>query len=114
MTHVRDAYLEAIEKQCVPIIEGYLSHKDKNPVMLLDATDGKIYAYPYEEFRKGLNERGQASLAEQYSQAIRENQFVIFVRDPANRKLLSYSLERPVVEWRYEFQQMATLSPEHP
>src|SRR6266571_2754720 len=112
MTHVRDEYLEAIERQCVPVIEGYLFHKDKNPVMLLDVTERRVYAYSYEEFRKGLNERGQASLAEQYSQAIRENQFVIFVRDPANRKLLSYSLERPVVEWRYEFQQMATLSPE--
>jgi hypothetical protein len=107
MTHFRDAYLEAIEMQCVPIIGGYLSCKDKNPVMLLDVTERKIYAYPYEEFRKGLNERGQASLAEQYSQALREDQFVIFVRDRANRKLLSYSLEQPVVEWRYEFEEMA-------
>jgi len=107
MTHVRDEYLEAIERQCVPVIEGYLFHKDKNPVMLLDVTERRVYAYSYEEFRKGLNERGQASLAKQYSQAIREDQFVIFVRDRTNRKFLSYSLERPVVEWRYEFEQMA-------
>ena len=107
MTHVSDAYLEAVEKQCVPIIKLYLFHKDKNPVMLLDVTERKIYAYPYEEFRRGLNEHGQASLAEQYSQALREDQFVIFVRDRAKRKLLSYSLERPVVEWRYEFEQTA-------
>jgi hypothetical protein len=107
MTHVRDAYIEAVEKQCLPIIEGYLSHNDKNPVMLLDVTESKIYAYPYEEFRKELNERGQALLTEQYSQALREDQFVIFVRDRANRKLVSYSLEKPVVEWRYEIEQMA-------
>lgn len=79
--------------------------------MLLDVTERKIYAYPYEVFKKGLSKRGQTSLAEQYNRALREEQFIIFVRDRKNKKLLSYSLERPVVEWRYEFDQAETPPP---
>ena len=108
---VRDSHLEAVERQCVPIVEGYLSYKDRNPVMLLDVTERKIYAYPYEEFKKRLSERGQTSLAEQYNRALREDQFIIFVRDRKNKKLLSYSLERPVVAWRYELEQAETPPP---
>ena len=106
MTDVEAAYLETVERHGVPIVGAYLSHKGMNPVVLLDLTGRRIYAYPYEEFMKILSERGQTMLAQQYNRALREDEFIVFVRDCKNKRLLSYSLEQPVLEWRYELEQV--------
>ena len=98
MARTKDKYLGAIEKHCVRILEIYLLYKDKKPVMLFDVTEGNIYAYPYKEFKNKLNEGGQMSLAKQYKEALRGDQFVIFIRDSQKKKLMSYSLGRPSVE----------------
>ncbi|MFZ2139989.1 MAG: hypothetical protein WAV78_24190, partial [Xanthobacteraceae bacterium] len=70
-------------------------YEEKKPVMLFDVTEGKIYAYPYKKFKKELNESGRMSLTKQYDDALRGDQFVIFIRDSQKKKLISYSLERP-------------------
>jgi hypothetical protein len=103
MARIKDKYLGAIEKHCLRILETYLRYEEKKPVMLLDVTEGKIYAYPYKEFKKELNEGGQMSLTKQYDEALRGDQFVLFIRDSQEKKLMSYSLGRPSVEQSYSY-----------
>jgi hypothetical protein len=97
-SHAMNEYFEAIDRHWDTICRGYLIYEDKKPVMLLDVTEGLIYAYPCEDLTAQLSERGQASLMEQYKEALATNQFVIFVLDNENKKLMSYSLDRPVVD----------------
>jgi hypothetical protein len=46
-----------------------------------------------QEFKAELSERSQRSLQEQYEEAIRQNQIVVFVRDNDKRRLVSFSLD---------------------
>ena len=98
---LKDKYLNAIETHCIRIFELYLRYEEKKPVMLFDVTEEKIYAYPYKEFKKELNVRGQELLTKQYNEAHRGDQFVIFIRDSLKKKLVSYSLVRPSAEQSY-------------
>jgi hypothetical protein len=97
-SHAKDKYFKAIKQHWDVIRRAYLSYEDKMPVMLLDVTEGMIYAYPYKGLKAQLSERGQASLTEQYNEGLQKNQFVIFVRDNEEKKLMSYSMNRPVVD----------------
>ena len=97
-SHAKDKYFEAIDRHWDVIRRGYLIYEDKKPVMLLDVTEGMIYAYPYNGLKAQLSERGQASLTEQYNEGLQKNQFVIFVLDNEKKKLMSYSMDRPVVD----------------
>ena len=97
-SHAKDKYFKAIKQHWDVIRHAYLSYEDKMPVMLLDVTEGMIYAYPYKGLKAQLSERGQASLTEQYNEGLQKNQFVIFVRDNEEKKLMSYSMNRPVVD----------------
>jgi hypothetical protein len=103
LARTKDKYLDTIEMHCIRILEVYLRHEEKKPVMLFDVTEGKIYVYPYEGFKKALNVRGRESLTRQYNEAHREDQFVIFIRDSQEKKLMSYSLARPSAEQSYRF-----------
>ncbi len=99
----KDKYLGAIETHCDRILEIYWRHEEKEPVLLFDVTDGKIFAYPYKTFKKELNTGGQVSLTKQYEEALRKDQFVIFIRDSQKKKLMSYSLGRASVEQSCRF-----------
>lgn len=61
-SHAKDKYFKAIKQHWDVIRRAYLSYEDKMPVMLLDMTEGMIYAYPYKGLKAQLSERGQASL----------------------------------------------------
>jgi hypothetical protein len=39
-----------------------------------------------------MSQKSQVSLAEQYQQAVKKSQIVVFVRDNENRKLVSYTV----------------------
>ena len=45
-SHFEDKYSKAIKQHWDVIRHAYLSYEDKMPVMLLDMTEGMIYAYP--------------------------------------------------------------------
>ena len=49
-SHATDKYFKAIKQHWDVICHAYLIHEDKKPVMLLDTTEGRIYAYPYKDF----------------------------------------------------------------
>ena len=89
---MNDPYWDAIQKQWDHILDWYLMFADKEPVVLYDIQEQKIYAYPYQEFKAGLGQKSQSSLAEQYQRAVKNNQMVVFVRDNEKRKLVSYTI----------------------
>jgi len=104
MAHVRDKYLNSIELHRVRILEFYSLHREKKPVMLLDVREQKIYAYPCKTLIKNLNKGERLSLTKQYDEALRRGQFVLFIRDSENEKLVSYSLKFPGVEQSCRFE----------
>lgn len=61
--------------------------------MLFDLQEQRVYAYPYNDFRKELSARSQRSLETQYEKAGRENQVVVFVRDNDLKRLVSLSID---------------------
>jgi hypothetical protein len=87
-----DTYWTAIVHQWSSIVGLYGQYADKNPVMLFDLQEHRIFAFPFADFRAELSERSQASLTRQYERALADGAVVVFVRDNAQEKLVSYSL----------------------
>ena len=87
-------YLEDAALECSSAIR--MAHErfaDKNPVLLLDIQEQRVYAYPYAAFKKELSARSQRALREQCKNAIHHGQVVVFVRDNDERRLVSFSLD---------------------
>lgn len=90
----RDPYLQRIRKHWDGIVALYEKFKHKKPVLEFDLESGKVYAYPYEDYKRCLtNETSQTMLEAQYKHALKQGLFVIFVRDTRKRKLRSYSFQ---------------------
>jgi hypothetical protein len=85
-----DKYYSAIQEQWSIINGLYMACSSKNPVMLYDFHEKKIYAYPYEEFKAELSERSQVSLEIDYKSTSVHGGMIVFVRDNIERKLVSY------------------------
>jgi hypothetical protein len=64
--------------------------ESKNPIILYDIQDNKIYAYPYKEFKDELSKKSQETLEHDYKSASTLGSMVVFVRDNVERKLVSY------------------------
>lgn len=60
--------------------------------MLLELPTRRIYAYQFHGYRAGLFPRSQAQLDDQYAEAARTGEMVVFVRDEDRRKLVSFNL----------------------
>ncbi len=88
-----DPYLNLAYEQLHHIRRWYQLFADKQPVMLYDIQEQKIYAYPYREFKADLSKRSQSILEKQYQRAIANGQLVVFIRDNEQRRLVSYSLD---------------------
>jgi hypothetical protein len=76
----------------------YHKFADKKPVMELSLPSLKIYAYPYTEYLKGLSEKSQNLLKEQYDDAIKSNKMVVFVKDNKEKVLKSYTFPIEEIE----------------
>jgi hypothetical protein len=87
-----DYLVEAAKEQWFNILKTYARFEEEKPVMLFDLQEQRIYAYPYEDFKRELSERSQVSLTEQYEEALRKDEVVIFVRDNVKRRLVSFSM----------------------
>jgi hypothetical protein len=87
-----DPYWPVVQQQYYNILGLYKQFANELPVMLFNIQEQRGYAYPYREFAADLSERSQVSLAEQYQAACQAGEMVVFIRDNAKRKLVSYSL----------------------
>ena len=70
-----------------------MTYGSKNPIILYDTEEQKIYAYPYKEFKSELSKKSQASLEHDYKSASALGSTVVFVRDNIKRKLVSYIMK---------------------
>lgn len=86
------SYLEVLEEHGESIVELYRQFEDKKPVMVFDLHENMVYAFPYEEFEKALNERSRQALAEQYERAQASDSVVVFVRDTEQGQMVSYTI----------------------
>jgi len=86
-----DEYWECVQEYWATIQRAYSDFADRRPVILVVVDEGRVYAYPCDEFKKGLSERSQTLLDEQYAEAHSRGEIVVFVRDDTKRKLVSYS-----------------------
>lgn len=91
-----DVYSDMILEHWNGIIGLYkqFEDKNKNPVMLFDIQEQKIYSYPYDEFKKALSKKSQELLKTQYEKAAANDHLVIFVRDNEKKKLRSYTFSK--------------------
>ena len=85
-----DQYYSAIQEQWSNIRGLYMTYGSKNPIMLYDIQEKKIYAYPYKEFKAELSKKSQASLEIDYKSTSVSGGMIVFVRDNIERKLVSY------------------------
>ena len=85
-----DPYLNAIQEQWSDIRGLYMTYGSKQPIILYDLQENKIYAYPYKEFKTELSKKSQALLEHDYKSASVLGSMVVFVRDNIERKLVSY------------------------
>src|SRR6266508_115415 len=87
-----DPYFKAIQGQWPNILALYMTYGSKNPIILYDINEQKIYAYPYKEFKAEMSKESQASLERDYKSASALGSMVVFVRDNIERKLVSYTM----------------------
>ena len=76
-----DPYWKILRENWPDIHRLYETYAEKRPVMLYDIEERRVYAYPYVEYRADMSERSQASLKEQYEDAIANGRLVVFIRD---------------------------------
>jgi hypothetical protein len=62
--------------------------------MLFDIDEGRIYAYPFDEFMKDIGERDADWLQLRRERVLSGEEMLVFVRDNVKRKLVSYRFSR--------------------
>jgi hypothetical protein len=88
-----DYLLEALLEQWDNIWKAYRLFENKDPIVLFDIQEQRIYVNPHEDFKSEMKPKSQVSLAEQYEQAKKVNQIVVFVRDNDKKRLVCYSMD---------------------
>jgi hypothetical protein len=89
-----EMYLAIAEDTWPEVLKCYKMHEDKRPVMLLEITENKIYAYPYEGFKSTLSTKSQRMLKKDYNEAKKRDKVVVFVRDNERRELVSVQIPK--------------------
>jgi len=87
-----DPYFVAIQEQWANILGLYMMYERKKSIILYDIQEGKIYAYPYKEFKAELSKKSQVPLERDYKAAYTTGRMVVFVTDNRERKLVSYTI----------------------
>lgn len=86
-----DEYWGYVQAWWPTVCRAYRDFAERRPVILIDIDEAKVYAYPYKEFKQELSARSQERLDEQHTQAQRNSEIVVFVRDEHRKKLVSYN-----------------------
>ena len=91
-----DPYLKLIDEQWHNIVMVYETFQDKKPIIEYDIQNEKIYSYPAKEYIQSLSLRTRKQTRKQYNEAVRNNQFILFIKDFKNQKLRSYIFDLPL------------------
>ena len=87
-------YLDVIDDAWPTIMRAYNDFKEKQPVILFDVEDKKIYAYPYEDLKNEFKSTEEkTNFKEQYESAISSGKFILLVKDNKNEKLVAMTLD---------------------
>lgn len=89
-----DPFFDILKEYWHRIVLVFERFADKNPVILFDVQEQRIYAYPYDDFVADLAAKDQRVAAEQYKKVLAGETILVFVRDKEQRKLVSYSVNR--------------------
>ncbi len=90
-----DPYLDLIDEQWDNIVMMYQAFKDRDQIIEFDVSEEKIYSYPAGDYIQALSERTRSQTAQQFAEATKNNQFLLFVKDTPNQRLRSYILDLP-------------------
>ncbi len=93
---MEDPYLRIIDEQWDTIMIAYYNFQDKNPIIEYDITNGKIFSYSAKQYIQTLSTRTRDDTKKQYREAMKKNQFMLFVKDYEKRKLRSYIFDLPL------------------
>jgi len=77
------------------IIMVYQYFQDKKPIIEYEVSTRKIYSYPPQEYINALSLRTREKTRKQYEDVVKNNQFLLFIRDHKNQKLKSYVFDIP-------------------
>ena len=97
MTDPNSALVDTAWGHIEAIRDVYSRFAKKRPVMMLDLASGRVYAYPYRDFKADLSPVSRNLLEKQYAEAIQSRSMVVFVRDNDQRELVScnFPLDAP-------------------
>ena len=90
-----DPYLDMIDEQWDNIVMMYQMFKGKEQIIEYDVATQKIYSYPADDYIRSLSERTRGQTAQQFAEATKNNQFLLFVKDTKKQRLRSYILDLP-------------------
>ena len=90
-----DPYLKLIDEQWDKIVWFYGTFRDKKPIIEYDVTNKKIYSYPAKDYIQALSRRTRSHTRKIYKEAVRNNQFLLFIKDHENQRLRSYVFDLP-------------------
>ncbi len=92
VTKLNDPYYAMVEEQWSNILALYDHFEYKNPIMILDIQEQRIYCYPYEDFKATLSLKDQLLLEDMHRRTLENSNIIVFVRDNDERRLVSYSV----------------------
>ena len=87
---MNDPYLDLINTQWDNIIMMYQTFQDKKPIIEYEIDTQRIYSYPAKEYLNDLGIRTRNEAIKQYEKAIKNDQFMLFIKDNKNEILRSY------------------------
>jgi hypothetical protein len=89
-----DHLWDALVENWSHILRAYRLCEHRGPIIVLyDIQEKRVYVYPFAAFKADMGEASQRSLQEQQDRAVSERQFVVFVRDNEQRRLVSFSVD---------------------
>jgi hypothetical protein len=92
---MKDLYFDLIDERWSYIAQLYDEFRDKKPIIEYLVDSEKIYSYPGDDYIKTLSAKTRNRTENQYEEACKKEQFLLFVRDEKNQKLKSYIFDIP-------------------
>ena len=90
---MRKSIDEILAEQRINFLKLYKIIEKKDSIFLYDVQDGKIFAYPFTDFVKGMSHRDQEQVMKNQPLILSGSHMLAFVRDNERKKLTSTLIE---------------------